>query len=208
MDYYQGYDDGIYQARASRSTGLVGFLFRLFLSIVWGAFVYVPLLMLGYWIASNMSSLYSDEMLIKIPLTLLFAYMGFGLIYFLKGMLISLKASRRTWWILIWLLCVVATCGFQFFFVQYNLEEFLGNRNVAHFTAWSWVGASVVAILIYGHYKFITNIAPVSVFPFFNAGFKVMAIPSTPTERKNLPLKSAAYFENAGMTISYRKNDR
>src|SRR5688572_1206287 len=136
MDYYQGYDDGIYQARVSRSTGLVGFLFRLFLSLVWGAFVYVPLLMLGYRIASEMSHLYSNEMFIKIPLTLLFAYLGFGLIYFLKGVLISLRASKKSWWILIWLLCVAATCGFQFFFVQYNLEEFLGNRNVAHFTAW------------------------------------------------------------------------
>ena len=88
MDYYQGYDDGMYQARASRSTGLVGSMFRLFLSLAWGAFVYIPLLMVGYWITSQMSHLYSSEMFIKIPLTLMFAYLGFGLIYFLKGMLI------------------------------------------------------------------------------------------------------------------------
>jgi hypothetical protein len=206
MDYYQGYDDGIYQARASRSTGLVGFLLRLFLSLAWGAFVYVPLLMLGYWIASNMSSLYSNEMLIKIPLTLLFAYLGFGLIYFLKGMLVSLKASGKRSWILIWVLCVVVTCGIQFFFVQYNLEEFLGNRNVVQFTTWSWLGATLVALLIYGHYKFLTNIAPGSVFPFFNAGFKMATRRSRATEAKDIPAKSAAYFENAGMKVSYRRD--
>ena len=206
MDYYQGYDDGIYQARASRSTGLVGFLFRLFLSIVWGAFVYLPLLMLGYWIASNMSSLYSNEMLIKIPLTLLFAYVGFGLIYFLKGILISVRSSKKSWWLLIWVLCVVATCGFQFFFVQYNLEEFLSKRDVVHYTTWSWLGATLVAIVIYGHYKFLTNIAPGSVFPFFNAGFKMMAKRSSGAQANDLPAKSVSYFENAGMTVSYRKD--
>ncbi|HYF68624.1 MAG TPA: hypothetical protein VD884_10830 [Ohtaekwangia sp.] len=206
MDYYQGYDDGMYQARASRSIGLVGFLFRLFLSIVWGAFVYVPLLMLGYWIASKMSHLYSNEMFIKIPLTLLFAYLGFGLIYFLKGVLISLRAARKGRWILIWVVCVAATCGFQFFFVQYNLEEFLRNRNVANFTMWSWLGSIVVSILIYGHYKFLTNIAPGSVFPFFNAGFRMMAKRSRGAEVSDLPGKSAAYFENAEMKVSYRRD--
>lgn len=205
MDYYQGYDDGMYQARASRGTGLIGFLFRLFLSFAWGAFVYVPLLMAGYWIASKMSHLYSNEMFIKISLTLVLAYLGFGLIYFLKGILISLRATRISWWILIWVVCVVATCGFQFLFVQYNLEEFLGNRNVAHDTTWSWLGATLVAILIYGHYKFLTNIAPGIVFTFFNAGFKLAAKPAS-TQSKELPAKSAAYFENAGMRVSYRKD--
>ena len=205
MDYYQGYDDGIYQGRASRSTGLVGFLFRLVLSLVWGAFVYIPLLMLGYWIASNMSSLYSDEMLIKIPLTLLFAYMGFGLIYFLKGMLISLRASKKSSWILLWLVCVVATCGFQFFFVQYSLEEFLGNRNVAHFTMWSWLGAMLVSALIYGHYKFLTNIAPGSVFPFFNAGFKVALKYVKATKSNAFATRSMSFLDNSKMTVTYRK---
>lgn len=206
MDYYQGYDDGIYQARASRSTGLVGFLFRLFLSLLWGAFVYIPLLMMGYWIASKMSHLYSDEMFIKIPLTLLLAYLGFGLIYLLKGILISLRGSRKSWWILIWVLCVVVTCGFQFFLVQYNLAEFLGTRNVSHYTTLSWLGATLVAILIYSHYKFLTNIAPASVFPFFNAGFKIAAKRSSGAQPKDLPAKSVSYFENAGMTVSYRKD--
>ena len=195
----------MYQARASRSTGLVGFMFRLILSLAWGAFVYVPLLMVGYWVASQVSHLYSDEMFIKIPLTLVFAYLGFGLIYFLKGMLISLRAAKKRWWILVWTVCVITTCGFQFFFVQYNLEEFLGNRNVAHYTIWSWLGATLVAILIYGHYRFLTNIAPGSVFPFFNAGFKLSAKRSRSTEIKDLPAKSAAYFENSDMTVSYRK---
>ena len=123
MDYYQGYDNGMYQARATRSTGLVGFLFRIFLSLVWGAFVHVPLLILGYWLASSMSSLYSDEMIIKISLALLFAYVGFGLVYFLKGMLISLRASRNRLWILIWLVCVATTCGFQFFLFSTTLKR-------------------------------------------------------------------------------------
>lgn len=205
MDYYQGYDDGMYQARATRSIGLVGFLFRILLSLVWGAFVYVPLLILGYWIASSMSSLYSDEMIIKISLTLLFAYLGFGLIYFLKGILISLRASKNRLWMLIWLVCVATTCGFQFFFVQYNLEEFLGNRDVSHFTMWSWLGAVLVSLLIYGHYKFLTNVAPGLVFPFFNAGFKMVTKRTRVAEQKGIPTKSTAYFENAGMTVSYRK---
>lgn len=206
MDYYQGYDDGMYHARATRSPGLVSFMFRLFLSLVWGAFVYIPLLMLGYWAANKMSSLYSDEMLIKVSLTFVFAYLGFGMIYFLKGILISLRAAKRKWWMFIWTLCVFTTCGFQFFFVQYNVQEFLGNRNVAHFTMWSWLGAILVSLLIYGHYKFLTNIAPGSVFPFFNAGFRLMAKRSRGAEVSDSPAKSAAFFENAGMKVSYRRD--
>jgi hypothetical protein len=205
MDYQQGDYDGIYQARGTRSVGLIGFVFRLFLSIVWGSFVYTPLLMLGYWAASKMSSFYTNETLIKIPLMLLVAYLVFALIYFMKGVSVSMKASGKRWWIPFWILCVLVTCGLQFFFVQYNLEEFLRYRGVSHFQTWSWIGAALVAILIYSHYKFLTNIAPGSVFPFFNAGFQMARRPSKAPITKDVPTKSAAYFENVKMTVSYRK---
>lgn len=168
---YQEYDDGMYQAQVSRSAGFVGFMFRLFLSLAWGAFVYVPLVVVGYWVANQLGHLYSYEMFIKMPLTLVFAYVGFGLIYFLKGMLISLRVSGKIGWIFIWTLCVFATWGFQFFVVQYHLEGFLQNRQVANYLFWSWAGVFLTGILIDGHYKFLTNIAPSSVFPFFNGRF-------------------------------------
>lgn len=202
MNYYQGYDDGMYQTRTTRSIGLVGFLFRLFFSLVWGAFVYIPLLMIGFWISEQMKDLYSNDLLIKISLTLLIAYLVFGMIYFAKGILIALRASGKVVWILIWIICVVITCGFQFFFVQYNVELFLANRNVANYQLWSWLGASLIALMIYSHYKFLTNIAPGAVFPFFQAGFKTAMSLQQTSKAKDLPQRSRSILQNVPMQVS------
>lgn len=160
MDYYQGYEDAIRQARVSRTSGLIGFIARTIFSILYGAFVYVPLFLVGYWLANKMTSLYSGDIVIKIGLTVAWAYVSFAFVYFLKGVLIGLRTGGRMAWIVIWMLCVFVTAGAQSLISQSIFETFFSARNIANYQIWSWLGAASVALLIYSHYQFLTNVAP------------------------------------------------
>lgn len=204
MDYYQGYEDAMRQARASRTTGLAGIVFRLILSLIYGAFSYVPLLIAAYLIANKMSDLYSNDVFIKISLTVTIAYILFSFVYFLKGLLIGLRSASRHVWVVIWIVCVLATCGVQFFLVQSQLEILFEARRVANNVVWSWVGAGAVAVLIYSHYQFLTNVAPRSVFWSYQIGFSVVQR-AKKSESTAKPLRSLRYFENAPMKVSFRK---
>jgi len=204
MDYYQGYEDAMRQASASRTTGLAGIVFRLILSLIYGAFIYVPLLIAAYLIANKMSDLYSDDVFIKISLTVTIAYILFSFVYFLKGLLIGLRSASRYAWMVIWIVCVLATCGVQFFLVQSQLEILFEARRVANNVAWSWVGAGAVALLIYSHYQFLTNVAPRSVFWAYRLGFLAVRT-SKPMINSTKPESSVSYFQNAPMKVSFRK---
>src|SRR5687768_2981629 len=124
MDYYQGYEDAMRQTRVTRSQGLIGFLLRSIVSILYGAFVYVPLLMLGYFLASRISIYYSNDIVIKCGLTVVFTYVLFAAIYFLKGMVIGMKHNSRHWWVVLWAICVTITCGVQTILAQSLFEDY------------------------------------------------------------------------------------
>jgi hypothetical protein len=204
MDYYQGYEDAMRQTRVTRSTGLIGFFIRTIVSILYSAFIYVPLLILGYFLASRMASLYSGDIYVKVGLTLILCYGLFSFIYFLKGVLIGLRNIDNKWWVVLWIVCVLATCGIQAFFAQGLIEDFLASRQVVNYQIWSWMGSSAIGILIYSHYQFLTNIAPSSVFWIYRIGFlRVGGIAKG--VRSMEPKKSVTYFDNAPMKVSFKK---
>lgn len=206
MDYYQGYEDAMRQARVTRSTGLIGILFRTIVSISYSAFVYVPLLIFSYYIAGKLSSLYSNDLFIKIALTIIVAYLLFSFVYFLKGILIGMRNNGRILWVAIWSLCVILTCGIQAVFGQILLEDFFQARHIANYQVWSWIGACAIVILIYSHYQFLTNMAPRSVFWSYQIGFAIVQATSRKDIKLNIaPKKSVSYFENAPMKVSYKK---
>lgn len=204
MDYYQGYEDAMRQARISRTNGLIGFVLRLMFSLAYSAFIYVPLLILSFYLAQSFSSFYSNDIYIKIGLTVIIAYLLFGFIYFLKGVLIGLRNDGRSSWIVVWLLCVILTCGAQAIIAQTIFEDLFAGRNIANHLLWSWIGAAIVAIVIYSHYRFLTNVAPGSVFWSYRLGF-LAVITTKITQSDQQPKKSGAYFENAPMSVSFKK---
>jgi len=203
MDYYQGYDDAMRQTRVHRTAGLTGFILRLILSVLYGAFIYIPLLLVGYWMANKMNSLYSDDQIIKIVLTLACAYVVFSFIYFLKGLLIGMRTRGQSLWIIVWITCVIVTSGIQMFISQNLLESFFSSRSVVNHEVWSWLGAVAVGVLIYSHYRFLTNVAPRSVFWSYNFGF--LATRQTGSQDETTPKKSVTYFDNAPMKVSFKK---
>ncbi len=203
MDYYQGYEDAIRQARVTRSTGLMSFLIRAVISILYGAFVYVPLLILGYFLASRMSTLYSDDLYVKMGLVMIIGYLLFSFVYFLKGVMIRARINGRNWWMLVWISCVIMTCGVQAFVCYNLLDNFLGSRQIANYQVWSGIGAGVVTILIYSHYQFLTNIAPRATFWSYQLGF--LTIRKNDTSENRIPQKSPSYFDNAPMRVSFKR---
>ena len=181
MDYYQGYEDAMRQSRVRLGTGAAGLVTRLIFSVLYSAFVYAPLLILGYFVATGISHLYSNDLFIMCGLTVTISYLLFALIYFLKGVLIGLRNSGRHSWFLLWILCVTVACGTQAVLVQTWLESIFSNRSIANYELWSWIGAGLVALIIYSHYRFLTNIAPRSVFWSYQFGFRRSKLwPATP----------------------------
>lgn len=204
MDYYQGYEDAMRQARVNRSSGLIGFLLRSIMSIFYSAFVYVPLLMMGYFMATALSRFYSSDVFIKMGLTMALSYLLFSFIYFIKGVMIGLRNTGRLGWLALWLLCVILTCGAQVIIGQNLLADFFTSRQIANAELWSWAGATSLLILIYSHYQFLTNIAPSVVFWSYRLGFLSVKTKNG-SHKKGAPHKSKAYFENAPMTVSFKK---
>lgn len=204
MDYYQGYEDAMRQVRVRRGTGVAGLVARLIFSVLYSAFVYAPLLILGYFVATRISHLYSSDLFIKCGLTITISYLLFALIYFLKGVLIGLRNSGRHSWFLLWILCVAVACGTQAVLVQTWLENVFSSRSIANYELWSWIAGGLVAFIIYSHYRFLTNVAPRSVFWSYQFGFRVLQSMANTTQ-KGEPRKSTRYFENAPMKVSYKK---
>lgn len=204
MDYYQGYEDAMRQTKVTRGHGLIGFLFRSIFSILYGVFVYVPLLMLGYLLANRISIYYSNDIVIKCGLTLAFTYVLFATIYFLKGIVIGMKHNSHHWWVALWLICVAITCGIQTILAQSLFGDYLAARNIMNHRLWSWIAAAVVGTLIYSHYQFLSNVAPRSVFWIYRLGFKVSRRVNVNGEM-SMPQKSRSFFENAPMKVSFKR---
>ena len=204
MDYYQGYEDAMRQVRVRRGTGVAGFVTRLIFSVLYSAFVYAPLLMLGYFAATRTSHLYSNDLFIKCGLTITISYLLFALIYFLKGILIGLRNSGRHSWFLLWILCVTLACGVQAVLVQAWLENVFSGRTIANYELWSWIGAGLIGLIIYSHYRFLTNVAPRSVFWSYQFGFQILRAIAK-TAQNGEPRKSTSYFGNAPMKVSYKR---
>jgi hypothetical protein len=122
----------------------------------------------------------------------------------LKGALICLKTSSRYAWMLVWVVCILATSGIQSLLVQSQLETFFEARRVANSLVWSWLGAALVALLIYSHYQFLTNMAPRSVFWSYKFGFFTVKYGQR-YEGTPKPLISPKYFENGPMKVSFKR---
>ena len=75
-----------------------------------------------------------------------------------------MKEFEKIIWVLIWIICLLFTCGLQVFIGQWQLEEYFNSKAIANTTFWSWAGSIVLSYYIYSHYSFLINIAPGSVF--------------------------------------------
>jgi hypothetical protein len=177
MEYYDGYYDGLRQGQRNFIFPLFSKALRYFAVLIYLAFVFLPFLLASFLLTDALATTYGNDFFIKIILTGVVGYLLYGFIYFLKGTLIALKAKNLKSWFLLWLLCVLFSCGLQVLVVQGQLETFLSVREIGrpipHSYFWSWLGGLMFSVIVYHHYKFHTNISPKAIFWAYNAGVKL-----------------------------------
>jgi hypothetical protein len=208
MEYYEGYYDGLRQRRMGLIRGLLfSYLFRTVITLIYLGIVYLPLLLISYGIADKFAQTYSNTFFVKIPLIFIIAYALYAVLYFLKGILIALKANRYKAWIPLLVFCVLVSCGLQVLVVQVQLQDFFYSRPaepINNYKFWSWLGALAIGAVVYRHYKFLTNISPKSIFWAYDKGVKTglsYSGAATPIVAK----KSEELLYNAEMKVSYRR---
>ena len=137
------------------------------LKLIMRFFIYSPLVCTGFLITVKILDRNASALL-WIGIIVLFAYILFQLIYFIKGMIIALFSRNNLLWIPIFLACVGYTCVLPAWFVFEPI----------HSTVAKLHGNNLIAILldtafgffIYLKYQFLSPSAPKAAFPFYSAG--------------------------------------
>jgi magnesium-transporting ATPase (P-type) len=142
------------------------------------AFLLSPVLIAGMFIAvvvtEHVPGMKKSPSLL-ILFTAGFSYLIYCLIFFLKGIMLALRSNGRPFWILLYVLCIGITCSLPFIFV-YQLFSSFSEKNPQseqELMIWGFAMGGVVSYLAYQKYKFLTDVAPKSVFWAYNAGFKI-----------------------------------
>ncbi len=170
MSYqYDNSGQEMFDRQLSYMSRAVKFLFQ--------AFLLSPVLIAGLFMAVVVQHALrmKESMALFTLLTILFSYLIYCLIFFLKGIMLALKSNGRRYWMLLYVLCIGITCSLPFIFI-YQMFASLSEKNPQsgqELTIWGFVIGGVVSYLAYQKYKFLTDIAPRSVFWAYNAGFKV-----------------------------------
>lgn len=130
--------------------------------------VYAPLVFTGYWLASGFLAPRADGLWWVLSIATL-SYLLYAIVYFLKGILVALKAAGRWTWVLLWVLLVAYTCILPVWLV------FTPVANYVHNPVLAWLISLSLGFYVYSRYLFLTNIAPAAVFPLYQSGISLVS---------------------------------
>jgi hypothetical protein len=142
------------------------------LKLLFKGFVYFPLLATGYLITTHILQK-KDNALVWIGLTMLFAYILYSFIFFLKGILIALKSKGNLLWILLFAFCVGYTCVAPVWLFFDTIEKLMFHLSKEQGTLLTWIFSFAIGGYIYDRYQFLINIAPAFIAPFYQAGINL-----------------------------------
>lgn len=145
------------------------FFFGAKIAAAFGAFIYT-----GYLLSQKL--LGEDSSKLKIwGSTILFTYLLFCFIFFLKGIIIGLRSKNRKLWILPWVVCIFLCCIVPAFLVQSAVSIMFNpaQQQQLWYTAISWGVFLLSLFYIYGIYQFKTPNAPRVLYWSFSLGLKV-----------------------------------
>lgn len=164
MNYDDGYEEGYQHGQSVHSSWFLRRIIRLIFRLVVFLFIFLPLLVSAYWVTTQFVDWHKDHFVDKALLLIVFTYLLYCLIYFFKGMIIALRTNRIFWWAVIWVVCMILTCGLQIIVTKFALEEILTPRDrppySEHYELWSWLGGIVMGGIIYKIYDFLADGAP------------------------------------------------
>lgn len=106
--------------------------------------------------------------------TLLFTYLILCIVFFLKGIIIALRAKRNKLWILLWSICVLLCCVIPAYIIKHFVTSMypLTERESMWSILVSWGAFALSALYIYGIYQFKTPNSPRIFHWIFMLGFK------------------------------------
>jgi len=177
-DAYPGESEEEYNIRTRKesqsATGLMFEIVKLFLlilkiAVVFGVFIYA-----GYFLSQKLLGEEIDKFKIW-GFTVLFTYLIFCIIYFLKGLIIGLRSKNWKLWILPWVICVLLCCVFPAFLVKslvagmFNITE----RQDILCLVLSWGAFALSLLYIYRVYQFKTPTAPKVLYWSYALGLKI-----------------------------------
>ena len=146
--------------------------FGLLATWLFKALLFSPLLITGYFLASQVLQK-GEAAVLWIASTFGFAYLLFLCIYFLKGMVIGLVERKNLFWIVIFLFCIAYTCIGPAWFVYYFCHNFMLrlSANVGNYV--TWIITIATSMICYKQYDFLSDGAPIVALLTYRLGYRV-----------------------------------
>lgn len=148
MNYYSGYDSN--QALADWQVSLFIIIFRLLFKLV----VFAPLIATGYLISRQVLTA-QDSHTKWFVFTLLFAGFLYGIITVLKAWMNALRRNGNFFWIPLFVVCVLYTCGLSMYIVFTPLSQLIAGFHKGGSVVATWLITLAYGAYVYRHYNFL-----------------------------------------------------
>lgn len=158
------------QAATGLMSGIIKFLlFVLKVGAIFGVFVYA-----GFLLSLKLWGEGTDNVKIW-GFSLLFAYLIFCIVYFLKGTVIGLRRKNRKLWVLPWAICVLLCCIAPAFIIKSVVAGMFSvtERDSIWCIGLSWGAFVLSALYIYSIYQFKTPTTPNILKWSYTLGLKI-----------------------------------
>lgn len=141
-----------------------------FIKLAFKLFIYFPLVFIGYLIAAKFLDKNAHGLLWFTAIAF-FAYLIYLFLYFLKGVVLSLKFRHNFLWVPLFFIAVTFACVLPIWLIWNTAANLIGKMGGDE--TMQWIFAIAFFVYIYMRYNFLTNIAPVFAFPAYHAGFHI-----------------------------------
>ncbi len=108
-------------------------------------------------------------------LTLVFTYLMLCIIYLLKGIMLGLRANKKGWWKVLWVLCVIITCVFPAVLAKTLVLSLFSfhNKQLVSVQLLAWAVGIFAGFYVYNIYQFLTPVVPRIFYWSFVSGVRL-----------------------------------
>jgi hypothetical protein len=161
------------RGESQAATGVMFSLVNLFVLLIKVAAIFGIFFYAGFLLSQKLLGEGTDNFKIW-GFSVFFTYLIFCIIYFLKGVIIGLKAKNRKLWILPWSICVLLCCIVPAFIVKtFVVSMFsLAERDGLWCIGVSWGAFILFSLYVYNVYQFKTATAPKILHWSYTLGLK------------------------------------
>jgi hypothetical protein len=139
------------------------------LKLLFKILIYSPLVFASYMITIQLLEK-NDHAVLWIGLVFIFSVFLYLLLYFLKGIIIGFKSAGNFLWLTLFIICTVFTCVLPVWICFETIKTITETLSKNAGEKLTWIFSVAIGLFIYSRYHFLTNIAPASAFPFYQAG--------------------------------------